>query len=116
VAISSSFGLSRSFSPTWPPAPEGRPVQLRLLDELRITVGGQEIGGGLRKAREMLRTATGLAAPMWIINTGGRYQLDASLIGTDLQAFASALERAGSRAGKSGWPRPAQRSRSTTAK
>jgi DNA-binding SARP family transcriptional activator len=121
-----------------PAAPESRrPVQLRLLGELRITAGGQEVGGGLRKARELLaflavhpdgasgeaisealwpeadpgratgqrnlalrkarellRTATGLAAPMWIINTGGRYQLDTSLIGTDLQAFASALEQA----------------------
>ena len=32
-----------------PAAPEDRPVQLRLLGELRITAGGQEVSGGLRK-------------------------------------------------------------------
>ena len=41
----------------------------------------------LRKARELLRTATGLTAPMWILNASGRYRLDPALIGTDLQAF-----------------------------
>jgi DNA-binding SARP family transcriptional activator len=120
-----------------PAAPEKRLVQLRLLGELRITAGGQEVSGGLRKAREllaflavhpdgatgeaisealwpeaspdrvtgqrnlalrkareMLRTATGLAAPMWIINASGRYRLDPALVGTDLQAFGDALDRA----------------------
>jgi DNA-binding SARP family transcriptional activator len=120
-----------------PAAPEKRLVQLRLLGELRITAGDQEVSGGLRKAREllaflavhpdgaggeaisealwpeaspdrvtgqrnlalrkareMLRTATGLAAPMWIINASGRYRLDPALIGTDLQAFGDALDRA----------------------
>jgi DNA-binding SARP family transcriptional activator len=42
----------------------------------------------------MLRTATGLAAPMWIINASGRYRLDPALVGTDLQAFGDALDRA----------------------
>jgi DNA-binding SARP family transcriptional activator len=116
----------------------GRLVQVDLLGELRITTGGQEISGGLRKAREllaflavheldgvtgeaisealwpgsgpdqaarqrnlalrkareMLRTATGLPAPMWITQASGRYRLDPALIGTDLQAFTSALDQA----------------------
>ena len=48
----------------------------------------------LRKAREMLRTAAGLPAPMWILNAAGRYRLDPALIGTDLEAFSQALEAA----------------------
>ena len=48
----------------------------------------------LRKAREMLRTAAGLPAPMWILNASGRYRLDPALTGTDLQAFSDALEAA----------------------
>ncbi len=114
-----------------------RPVQLTLLGPLRITAAGQEVSGGmrkarellafltvhpdgasgeaisealwheadpgraagqrnlaLRKAREMLRTAAALPAPMWIINASGRYRLDPALIGTDLQAFGEALEEA----------------------
>ena len=48
----------------------------------------------LRKAREMLRTAAALPAPMWILNASGRYRLDPALTGTDLQAFSDALEEA----------------------
>jgi hypothetical protein len=48
----------------------------------------------LRKAREMLRTASALPAPMWILNASGRYRLDPALIGTDLEAFSQALEEA----------------------
>ena len=48
----------------------------------------------LRKAREMLRTASGLPAPLWILNASGRYRLDPALIGTDLEAFGEALEAA----------------------
>jgi DNA-binding SARP family transcriptional activator len=113
-------------------------VQLALLGPLRITAAGQEISGGmrkarellaflavqqpdgatgetisealwpeadpgraagqrnlaLRKAREMLRTATGLTEPRWILNASGRYRLDPALIGTDLEAFGAALEEA----------------------
>jgi hypothetical protein len=108
-----------------PPARDARPVHLSMLGPLRITAAGQEIGGGLRKARElmaflavhpdgasgeaisealwpesepghataqrnlalhkardMLRTATGLPAPMWILHTSGRYRLDPGLIST----------------------------------
>ena len=112
-------------------------MQLALLGPLRITAAGQEISGGmrkarellaflavhpggasaeaisealwpgadpgraagqrnlaLRKAREMLRIAAGLPAPMWILNAAGRYRLDPALIGTDLEAFSAALEEA----------------------
>ena len=48
----------------------------------------------LRKAREMLRTATGLTTPMWITTASGRYRLDPALIATDLQAFSDALDQA----------------------
>ena len=48
----------------------------------------------LRKAREMLRTASALPAPLWILNASGRYRLDPALIGTDLEAFGEALEEA----------------------
>ena len=120
------------------PPPGDHPVQLALLGPLRITAAGQEVAGGmrkarellaflavqhpdgasgdaisealwpeagpgraagqrnlaLRKAREMLRTATGLPEPKWILNVSGRYRLDPALIGTDLEAFGEALEAA----------------------
>jgi two-component SAPR family response regulator len=53
----------------------------------------------LRKAREMLRTATGLPEPRWIPNVSGRYRLDPALTGTDLEAFGEALEAARSASG-----------------
>ena len=114
-----------------------QPVQLTMLGPLQITAAGQEIGGGLRKARElmaflavhpdgasgeainealwpesdashatgqrnlalrkareMLRTATGLAAPMWFLHASGRYRLDPGLISTDLWQFSDALDEA----------------------
>ena len=41
--------------PGTPPAPPGdRPVQMALLGPLRITASGQEVAGGMRKARELL--------------------------------------------------------------
>jgi DNA-binding SARP family transcriptional activator len=113
------------------------PGRLTVLGPLRITTGGKEISGGLRKAREllaflavhqdgataeaisealwpeadparadgqrnlalrkardMLRTATGLSAPMWILQASGRYRLDPTLISTDLWEFTSALDQA----------------------
>jgi DNA-binding SARP family transcriptional activator len=124
------------------PAAGDRPVRLSLLGPLRITAAGQEVSGGmrkarellaflavhpdgasgdaiaealwpeadpgraagqrnltLRKAREMLRTATALPEPMWVLNAGGRYRLDPALVETDLQAFSRALERARSASG-----------------
>ena len=129
--------------PSASPPPGERPVQLALLGPLRITAAGQEVAGGmrkarellaflavqhpdgasgdaisealwpesdpgraagqrnlaLRKAREMLRTATGLPEPRWILNASGRYRLDPALIGTDLEAFGEALEAARSASG-----------------
>jgi DNA-binding SARP family transcriptional activator len=119
-------------------------VQVALLGPLRITAAGQEVAGGmrkarellaflavqqpdgasgeaisealwpeadpgraagqrnlaLRKAREMLRTATGLPEPRWILNASGRYRLDPALIGTDLEAFGEALEAARAASGE----------------
>lgn len=108
-----------------------------MLGPLRITAAGKEIGGGLRKARElmaflavspdgasaeaisealwpeadpaqatgqrnlalrkardMLRSATGQATPMWILHTSGRYRLDPARISTDLWQFTAALDQA----------------------
>jgi hypothetical protein len=48
----------------------------------------------LRKAREMLRTATGLPAPLFITLAGDRYRLDPALIDVDLWQFDNALDRA----------------------
>ena len=64
----------------WPGAPPGHGTRLRNI--------------ALRKARELLRGATGLATPMWINLTAGRYRLDPALTGTDLWRFQAALETA----------------------
>jgi DNA-binding SARP family transcriptional activator len=48
----------------------------------------------LRHARQMLRTATGLPQPMFIILAGERYRLDPTLISTDLWRFDTALDQA----------------------
>jgi DNA-binding SARP family transcriptional activator len=115
----------------------GKPVRISVLGRLRIIACGQEISGGLRKAREllaylavnpqgatgegigealwpesssryaasqrhlairkarqMLRTATGLSAPMFIVLAAERYRLDPSLIEVDLWQFDAALGRA----------------------
>ncbi len=48
----------------------------------------------LRKARDLLRTATGLTAPMWILHTAGRYRLDPALFSADLWQFTAALDQA----------------------
>ena len=64
----------------WPGAPPGHGTRQRNI--------------ALRKARELLRTATGLTTPMWITLTAGRYRLDPALTGTDLWQFQAALEAA----------------------
>ncbi len=64
----------------WPGAPPGHGTRQRNI--------------ALRKARELLRTATGLTTPMWITLTAGRYRLDPALTGTDLWRFQAALEAA----------------------
>jgi len=48
----------------------------------------------LRKAREMLRGATGVTAAMWILHADGRYSLDPARISTDLAQFTAALDQA----------------------
>ena len=48
----------------------------------------------LRKAREMLRAATGLPAPLFITRAGDRYRLDPALIDVDLWQFDAAMARA----------------------
>ena len=64
----------------WPGAPPGHGTQQRRV--------------ALRKARELLRTATGLTTPMWITLTADRYRLDVTLIDADLWQFQAALETA----------------------
>ena len=64
----------------WPGAPPGHGTRQRTI--------------ALRKARELLRAATGLTTPMWITLTAGRYRLDPALTGTDLWQFQAALEAA----------------------
>ena len=64
----------------WPGTPPGHGTRQRNI--------------ALRKARDLLRGATGLPAPMWIILTAGRYRLDPALAATDLQQFQAALEAA----------------------
>jgi DNA-binding SARP family transcriptional activator len=64
----------------WPGAPPGHATRQRNI--------------ALRKARELLRAATGLATPMWITLTAGRYRLDPALAGADLWQFQAALEAA----------------------
>jgi DNA-binding SARP family transcriptional activator len=48
----------------------------------------------LRKARDMLRGATGQATAMWILHASGRYRLDPARISTDLWQFTDALDQA----------------------
>jgi DNA-binding SARP family transcriptional activator len=124
------------------PASTERTVRICVLGRLRITARGEEISGGLRKAREllaylavhpdgatsatidealwpesspryaasqrhlamrkareMLRTSTGLTAPMFIILASERYRLDPALIEVDLWQFDAALGRAQDAAG-----------------
>jgi DNA-binding SARP family transcriptional activator len=119
------------------PASSGKTVRICVLGRLRITARGEEISGGLRKAREllaylavhpegatsasidaelwpesspryaasqrhlamrkareMLRTSTGLTAPMFITLASERYRLDPALIEVDLWQFDAALARA----------------------
>ena len=56
----------------------------------------------LRKAREMLRTAAGLPAPLFITRAGDRYRLDPALIDADLWQFDAALDHAQAATGGEG--------------
>jgi DNA-binding SARP family transcriptional activator len=114
-----------------------RPIRITVFGPMTITADGQEISGGLRKARELLaylaalpdgasaaaisealwpgsspdaataqrnlslrkarsllRAATGMTTPAWITHTAGRYRLDPTIISTDLSDFTAALDRA----------------------
>ena len=64
----------------WPGSPPGYGTRQRSL--------------ALRKLRVMLRAATGLAAPMLITLSGGRYRLDPTYIATDAADFQAALDQA----------------------
>ncbi len=64
----------------WPGAPSGPGTRQRNI--------------ALRKARELLRGATGLTTPMWITLTAGRYRLDPALTGADLWQFQASLQAA----------------------
>ena len=118
-----------------------------MLGPLRITVGGAEVRGGLRKARELLaylalhpggvsgeaisealwpdsdpryaarqrhlalrkardilRAATALPRPMFIILASERYRLDPALAGVDLWRFDAALARARAAASDASMP------------
>jgi DNA-binding SARP family transcriptional activator len=64
----------------WPGSPPGHGTNQRNI--------------ALRKARALLRRATGLATPMWITLSAERYRLDPTLIDTDLWQFHQALDAA----------------------
>lgn len=64
----------------WPHSPPGHGTRQRSL--------------ALRKLRDMLRSASGLAGPMFVILAGDRYRLDPSLIATDAAGFQAALDDA----------------------
>jgi len=136
-AAPSSRALAATMVRTPSPASTERAVRICVLGRLRITARGEEISGGLRKAREllaylavhpegatsasidaelwpesspryaasqrhlamrkareMLRTSTGLTAAMFIILASERYRLDPALIEVDLWQFDAALGRA----------------------
>jgi DNA-binding SARP family transcriptional activator len=120
-----------------PPAGTSPPVTVHVLGPVRVTAAGEEIGGGLRKARELLaflavhrdgasgevisealwpaasperalsqrqaavrkarrllRSATGRPGPMWVTLAAGRYRLDPAVITTDLWQLTDALAAA----------------------
>jgi DNA-binding SARP family transcriptional activator len=136
-AATSKAGAVPPPEPVPGPPAVTRPVQIAVLGPLRITAGGNEIRGGLRKAREllaylalhpggvsgavisealwpeasprystaqrhlalrkareMLRTATGLPEPMFITLASDRYQLDPALTAADVWQFTAALDQA----------------------
>ena len=117
----SAAGCARpaSCSPSWPStptAPAGEAISEALCPDADPGQAAGQRNLALRKARDMLRTAAGLPAPLWILNAAGRYRLDPALISTDLQAFSAALEQARNASGDGPAGRlPARRSRCTAA-
>ena len=87
----------------WPGAPPGHGTRQRNL--------------ALRKARDLLRAATGLTTPMWITLTAGRYRLDPTLIDTDLRSSRPPWTPPGPPATtRPAWPRCARPSPATGAR
>ncbi len=64
----------------WPDAPPGHSARQRSL--------------ALRKLRDLLRAATGLTGPMFVVLAAERYRLDPALIATDVADFQAALDAA----------------------
>ena len=64
----------------WPGSPPGHSARQRSL--------------ALRKLRDLLRTATGLPGPMFVVLAAERYRLDPALIATDVADFQAALDAA----------------------
>src|SRR6185437_15810539 len=64
----------------WPGTPPGHGTSQRHL--------------ALRKLRQLLRTATGQAGPMFVLLAAGRYRLDPACVSTDLALFETALDQA----------------------
>jgi DNA-binding SARP family transcriptional activator len=64
----------------WPDSPPGH--------------GGRQRSLALRKLRDLLRTATGLTEPMFVVLAAERYRLDPALIATDAADFQAALDAA----------------------
>ena len=64
----------------WPEAPPGHGARQRSL--------------ALRKLRDLLRAATGLPGPMFVVLAAERYRLDPALIATDVADFQAALDAA----------------------
>ena len=64
----------------WPDSPPGHSARQRSL--------------ALRKLRDLLRAATGLTGPMFVVLAAERYRLDPALIATDVADFQAALDAA----------------------
>ena len=64
----------------WPDSPPGHSARQRSL--------------ALRKLRDLLRAATGLTEPMFVVLAAERYRLDPALIATDVADFQAALDAA----------------------
>ena len=65
-----------------------------LMPERDVESGTTMFHTAINGARKVLRTATGLREPMFVIHTDGRYRLDPDLIDVDLWQLQTALDRA----------------------
>ena len=83
-----------AFLAVHPDGATGEAVSEALWPEADARQAAAQRNLALRKARELLRAATGLATPMWIVHAAGRYRLDPALISTDLEEFQDAIGQA----------------------